>query len=124
MSEYEELTKKIEQLRREAERVRKAELKAVIKEIREKIRRFGITREELEPAFAEPGKRKAKASGSTTARKKGRKSRKSSGGKIPPKYRHPVTGETWTGRGHPPKWLMAEEAAGRSRDEFLIDKAD
>ncbi len=29
-------------------------------------------------------------------------------------------GETWSGRGIPPKWLTALEATGRNRDEFRI----
>ena len=39
---------------------------------------------------------------------------------LPPKYRHPQTGETWSGRGKAPRWLAAEEAAGATRDSFLI----
>lgn len=41
---------------------------------------------------------------------------------IPPKYRHPNTGETWTGRGRAPRWLTAQERAGMDRDDFLILK--
>jgi len=41
------------------------------------------------------------------------------GGTVPPKYRGP-NGETWSGRGHQPKWLTALEADGRKKDEFLI----
>jgi len=40
---------------------------------------------------------------------------------TPPKYRHPENPEvTWTGKGRQPKWIKEAEAAGRSRDEFLI----
>jgi len=39
---------------------------------------------------------------------------------VPPKYRHPETGDTWTGRGKPPKWITAAEAEGKKRDDFLI----
>jgi DNA-binding protein H-NS len=35
--------------------------------------------------------------------------------KVQPKYRHPITGSTWTGRGMTPKWLE-----GKDRNEFLI----
>jgi DNA-binding protein H-NS len=38
-----------------------------------------------------------------------------SGKKVPPKYRNPTTGETWTGRGKAPAWI-----AGKTRDSFLI----
>ena len=40
---------------------------------------------------------------------------RASGGKVAPKYRNPVTGETWTGRGKAPKWIE-----GRDRSSYLI----
>nr|WP_276325563.1 H-NS histone family protein [Achromobacter kerstersii] len=39
---------------------------------------------------------------------------------VPPKYRHPTSGETWSGRGKTPRWLASEEANGVCRDQFLI----
>jgi len=40
---------------------------------------------------------------------------------APPKYRHPENPEvTWTGKGRQPKWIKEAEAAGRSRNVFLI----
>jgi DNA-binding protein H-NS len=44
------------------------------------------------------------------------------GVKVPPKYRHPKTGETWTGRGGVAGWLAKEIEAGHKREDFLIDK--
>jgi DNA-binding protein H-NS len=38
---------------------------------------------------------------------------------LPPKYRSP-TGDTWSGRGHIPTWLRTLEAAGHTRQEFLV----
>ena len=38
---------------------------------------------------------------------------------VPPKYRGP-NGETWTGRGLPPRWLAALIAAGAAKESFLI----
>lgn len=37
------------------------------------------------------------------------------GQKVAAKYRNPATGETWTGRGKPPKWI-----ADQDRTPFLI----
>ena len=37
-----------------------------------------------------------------------------------PKYRNPDTGETWSGRGYPAKWITDLEAKGRKREEFAI----
>jgi len=39
---------------------------------------------------------------------------------VPPKYKHPNTHETWTGRGKPPRWLAALMAQGQAKEDFLI----
>lgn len=39
---------------------------------------------------------------------------------VEPKYRDPVSGATWSGRGRTPNWLLEAESAGRKRDDFLI----
>ena len=44
------------------------------------------------------------------------------GGKIVPRYRHP-DGQTWTGRGLKPRWLVGALEAGHTLDEFLIEGA-
>jgi DNA-binding protein H-NS len=44
------------------------------------------------------------------------------GSKVAAKYRHPKTGETWSGRGGVAGWLAAEIKAGKKRDDFLIAK--
>ncbi|EIF32244.1 DNA-binding protein H-NS [Burkholderia sp. Ch1-1] len=36
---------------------------------------------------------------------------------VVPKYRDPVSGKTWSGRGHAPAWIV-----GKDRTAFLIDK--
>jgi DNA-binding protein H-NS len=38
-----------------------------------------------------------------------------SGNKVAPKYRDPVSGATWTGRGRSPTWL-----GSRNKNDFLI----
>lgn len=35
--------------------------------------------------------------------------------RVAPKYRNPETGETWTGRGKPPRWIQ-----GQDREAFAI----
>jgi DNA-binding protein H-NS len=102
MKRYNEILTQIEDLKRQAEEVRRAELKAVIAEIKEKMDQHGITVADLKPLFGGRGR-----SG---------KSRSA----VKPKYRNSATGETWTGRGRAPRWLVQAEAAGRSRDSFLI----
>lgn len=42
---------------------------------------------------------------------------------IPPKYRHPETGETWAGRGVHPTWMREYlKKRGRKLDDLLIKK--
>jgi hypothetical protein len=45
------------------------------------------------------------------------------GTKVAPKYRHPKTGETWSGRGGTAGWLAAEIKAGKKKEDFLIENA-
>lgn len=33
-------------------------------------------------------------------------------------YRHPLSGETWNGRGKKPQWLVAALAAGRALEDY------
>jgi hypothetical protein len=55
----------------------------------------------------------------------GRRGRKASlrGRKVPAKYRHPKTGETWSGRGAQAGWLTREIKAGSKLNDFLVDKS-
>lgn len=50
------------------------------------------------------------------------KARKSTtkGTKVAAKYRHPETGQTWSGRGILPKWMTEEIAKGKTREDFAI----
>lgn len=41
-------------------------------------------------------------------------------GKVAPKYRHPGTGETWSGRGLQPKWLKAAIEDGAALADFKV----
>ena len=52
----------------------------------------------------------------------GAKARSVKGAKVAPKYRHPKTGETWSGRGGTAGWLAREIKAGKKREDFLIAK--
>jgi DNA-binding protein H-NS len=44
------------------------------------------------------------------------------GRKVAVKYRD-KSGNTWTGRGAPPRWMTAAIKAGAKRDDFLVDRA-
>jgi DNA-binding protein H-NS len=54
----------------------------------------------------------------------GVKARSVKGSKVAPKYRHPKTGETWSGRGGVAGWLAREIKSGKRREDFLIAKPD
>lgn len=49
----------------------------------------------------------------------GRGRSKLAGRRVPVKYRDDK-GNTWSGRGRPPLWLVAAEKAGKKRDSFSI----
>jgi DNA-binding protein H-NS len=40
--------------------------------------------------------------------------------KAPVKFRHHATGESWTGRGLTPRWLVAAIAAGATKEDFAV----
>lgn len=99
MARYTDLLQQIEDLKKQAEAVRREELTAVIADIKKMMDQHGITISDLQG-----GRGKLKGKASTVA----------------PKYRNPATGDTWTGRGRSPRWLIEAEAQGKSRDAFLI----
>lgn len=102
--------------------------------IRTLMDEHGLTVDDLAPPAKRAYTRKAvqeKASTKRVAKKKPAKpvtkkaGKKAAAGRKapfkgpqPPKYRHPETGQTWSGFARPPKWIA--EAA--NRDDFLIEK--
>ena len=54
----------------------------------------------------------------------GRKAKSAKGTKVAPKYQHPKTGETWSGRGGVAGWLAREIKNGKKREDFLIAKPE
>lgn len=76
------------------------------------MRKLGLTIEDLSAAPA----RTARKSSAGPAKEKKKVSKP-----VPVKFRNAETGDTWSGRGRTPRWLVAAEAAGRTRDEFKVD---
>ena len=101
MTTYKELQSQIERLQKEAEQARRNEIAAAIAEILTKMKDYGISPEDL--GFGASAKRKPL---------------KATRRPVAPKYRNTATGETWSGRGKPPKWM-----AGRDKAQFLITNA-
>lgn len=120
MASYSDLVTQIEELKKQAEKTRKEEFSTIVKTIKKQIADYGITAADLglsgKPATSKRGRKKA------TGAKPGRKPRAKSaskGTKVAPKYRD-ESGNTWTGRGKMPKWLVSSVAQGRSVDSFKI----
>ena len=95
MKTYKELQLEIRDLQAKAEKQRQAEIQKAVDDIKDKMREYGITVDDLAPA------KKARKTGAT--------------GTVKPKYRNPETGDTWTGRGKPPRWI-----AGKDKNQYLI----
>ena len=96
MATYKELLQQQQALTLQIEEARKRELADAVAQVRKLIAEYGLTAQDVFPS--------------------GRKSAGSrAGGKVPPKYRDPATGQTWTGRGKVPNWID-----GKDRTQFLI----
>ena len=110
------IEKEINRLKKRAEALESRRRKPVLATLVRTMREYGITPDELATAYSKtPGRRPAagrKAAAPGAAKKT-----------VAPKYRHPDTGETSSGRGKPPRWLASAEAAGADRASFLIDKS-
>ncbi|ATF34196.1 MULTISPECIES: H-NS histone family protein [Burkholderia] len=99
MTTYEELKAQLDALNREAEAAKQREISKVLLDIREAVLRYEIRPEQIFPTWTRlrsPDKRR---------------------GPLPPKYRNPMTGETWSGRGRVPKWMV-----NKPREEFRLDR--
>ncbi len=106
MPTYQDVLKQIDQLTKEAEKLRQSEVSAAIADIRAKMAQYGITVSDI------VGKERK------TRAKKERKSA-TAGRKVAPKYRG-KSGELWTGRGRRPAWVEAELASGRTLEDLAI----
>lgn len=96
MATYRELRAQADALMQQAENARQAELQAILDEVRARVAEYGLTPDQV---FGR-GPRKARAVQAG----------------LPPKYRDPKTGATWSGRGREPAWIK-----GKRRDRFLIE---
>lgn len=97
---YKDIPKAIKILERVGKAKENQERRKAQEELRKTAREHGFDLEEL-------------VAGATPRRGGG-------GGKVPPKYRDPDSGKTWTGRGRKPKWVEEKLAEGRDMEEFRI----
>ncbi|WP_369050195.1 H-NS histone family protein [Burkholderia gladioli] len=94
---YVELCAELEDLQARLEVARQAELTEVVIEVRERVQQYGLTARDIfgSELRATPRLRRS-----------------------PPaaKYRHPDTGDTWSGRGRQPKWI----AQAADREQYRV----
>jgi DNA-binding protein H-NS len=95
---YKELIKQREALEQAIAHARENELSEAVRQVRQLVSEFGLTVQDVFPAGRGPAKPKI-----------------NTGSKVAPKYRDPVSGQTWTGRGKAPKWID-----GKERSPYLI----
>ncbi len=95
MATYQELLQQQQALALQIEEARKREMADAVAQVRQLVAQYELTERDVFPS--------------------GRKSASRAGTKVPPKYRNPATGQTWTGRGKAPKWID-----GQDRSKFLI----
>ena len=92
------LLSQIESLQSQVSEVRQTEVAEAIAKVRSIIDEYQLTANDIFPSS-----RGAKSSA------------KKAGGKVAAKYRDPLSGKTWSGRGLAPKWL-----AGKNKEDYLI----
>ncbi len=93
-----DLLQQREALEKAIAEARRNEVSAAVTKVREIVAEYSLTVQDVFPGRG--GKSGAAKSG---------------GAKVAAKYRDPVTGQTWTGRGKAPKWID-----GKDRAQFAI----
>ncbi len=106
------LNAQIQALQRRAEALRANGRASAVQKIVAQMHEFQISPADIQAAYGAPK--------SARAKRKKVIERPESRRPVAPKYRHPESGDTWTGRGRAPRWLAAAERAGSSRDQFRI----
>jgi DNA-binding protein H-NS len=102
MTSYQEILSQIEDLKRKAEDVRQQEMSGAIAEIKRLMAQFGISADDLGIS--------GRSSGVKTKNR----------GSVAAKYRDPVSGKTWTGRGRRPGWVLDLEAVGKTLEDCRV----
>ena len=101
MATYQELLQQREALDLQILAARETELAAALEKIKGIVEQFGLTAQDI--------------FGSSRVAKAPKSPARVGDGKVAAKYRDPVTGAQWTGRGRAPKWI-----ADKDRAKFLI----
>ena len=120
-----QLTEQMQRIQRQIEAAKAKEVAGVVARIQEAIAHYELTPSDL---FPEGGKRRRRiASEPATAPRvsKGRlnvgkeKAAKIAGSKLPAKFSDGA-GNSWSGRGSTPRWLVEAIASGRKKEDFSL----
>lgn len=112
-----QIQQQIAKLQQEADAIKAKEVSGVVERIKEAIAHYGLTVDDLFGRSTSGRKSAGKArapSKKPTAKKAATK-----GSRVPVKYRDDA-GNTWTGRGNKPRWLVAALASGKTVEDFAV----
>jgi len=116
MATLEQIQARMKKLQAQAETLIAKRAQAAVDQIRGIMLKHGLTTEDIE-ARAKARREHAKAA--TRHAGNGKVKTVATKGKLPPKYRDPKTGATWSGHARPPAWIKDV----KDRSKFLIDAA-
>ncbi len=112
MSTYGELQERALKLLEQAEQQRLTEVKVALEEISRTMHELDIGLDELLVFLRSAGFRMK------SAKKIAAFSSESGVAETRATYVNTATGETWSGRGRPPRWIVESEAKGVNRDAY------
>ncbi len=114
-----EIQSQIEKLQKQASEIKAREFDKTVQDILAKMQAFGITLKDLQPGKVRGAKAKSKTA--VIAKSAGNKVKKKDKTTmvVAAKYRGP-NGETWSGRGLTPRWLVALMAQGQTKEDFAV----
>jgi DNA-binding protein H-NS len=117
MPTLEQIKATMKKLQLQADALIAKKAQVAVDQIRKLMLEHGLTTEDIEAKAK--AKREGKAASGAAVSAKSSKVSGSLGSKVPPKYQHPKTGATWTGRGSAPAWI----ADVKDRTKYLIKNA-
>jgi DNA-binding protein H-NS len=108
----------IRELEKQAKKI-ESKLDKGIAEAAELIARHGLSLADWKRAVALGNSKKKRSAGKAAPRKGKSKAKGKAHKRVPVKYADDK-GNTWSGRGRSPLWLVAAEKNGRKREAFLV----
>jgi DNA-binding protein H-NS len=110
MATLEQIQQRMKKLQAQAEVLIADRAQRALDQIRELMLKHGLTTEDIEARNKAKRERAARGRAALKGPKKG---------KLPPKYRNPATGESWSGHARPPAWIKDV----KDRSVYLIEGA-